>query len=966
MCLLLANLHTQGRGRLLMSGTSTTVERASQGIGNRLTDKHFQECVTKRGLDPEWIAVNCRSMTISEASERLGYPAKSDGIWLEGFNGFGQFRPNKPWKGNGQKKAPKYRTATGEEYDAMLPRHPTNKEYWTDLLELRKIAWIIDGVPCLVITEGLFKAICACFNDIPCIALAGVEQGLTPADNDPQGKRYVVETIEKLARAGFGFIIAFDADSATNNNVINAQRKLAHQLVKFKVPVYIATGLWTEQEGKGMDDYIQNHGADQFKREVMGKVVDLASWEHQFKTYFEGENQRLQAKTAAQKLAEKYRDQWKHDLKQQLWRRYDGKDWEQTPDKVFEKAVYHDLEAMPGASYETYSYVENVIKFLMLELQERDWTSYNRAEWIAFDDCVLEVATGKKHDHAPGFMFTSHLEHKCPDLKWNEGGDLLELLRSHAPSFYAWAMYAQGGDPLKVFKLLAVLNGVLTYRFSELQMFAMLIGVPGSGKGTFARLLETAVGKQNHASAKLHRLGEDNVIASIIDKQLVICPDEKKQSGDNSGILVMTGGDSIAYRQIYKPMSSSKFHGSLVVLGNGNPFFGDTVGIDRRLSLVQFNIPLPAMDTAVERKMQAEVGVLISLSLSMPKTQVEALIRGTGDGAIPDFKRQTWVHKTENDSIALFMEEMLIPASDNTYTMLGGKGDDATSLYGAYVKMCEENNSRNTFTKNNFRSHLIELCREVGWSSVRESRCGAGWRIYGISLRGTCDDTPRISDYLAGVQTQGNECRPSVDPVVDLKPLLGKDSVENVDLSYPKNNVDYKQQPMVVDVLQQSQSNSNQVYTPTQTIVDKGFEPTETCTESTPTPVEPTLTPVEPTWKQQIIDNWNDLQTLGKVILAIAETEELLQITHNYTDEQIQHIKDAANAMWKPNCASFGEYCGEKVELVEFGQKRDWKVRTASGSIIPAARGNVRPWLGIEVADTATVENSSIQTELEF
>ncbi len=33
-----------------------------------------------------------------------------------------------------------------------------------------------------------------------------------------------------------------------------------------------------------MDDYIQNHGADRFKRQVMGKVVDLAAWEKQFQT----------------------------------------------------------------------------------------------------------------------------------------------------------------------------------------------------------------------------------------------------------------------------------------------------------------------------------------------------------------------------------------------------------------------------------------------------------------------------------------------------------------------------------------------------------------------------------------------------------------------------------------------------------------------------------------------------------
>ncbi len=906
---------------------------------NRLSDRHYFECVTKRGLNPEWIAVNCRSMDIKDASDRLGYTANSAGIWLEGFNGFGQFRPNKPWKTEKEKKqkakAPKYRTATAEEYDIMLPKNPHDPNYWTDLEALKAKCWDMDGHPCLGITEGMFKAIAACSNDIPCVAVAGVEQGLTPAKNDVQGKRYLVDGLDKLAKVGFGFVLLFDADALTNQFVFEAQRKLAAQLVKFKVPVYIGTGLWSVNQGKGMDDYIQKNSAEQFKEEVMKKLVNFATWEKQFK---KDEQQELPPKAAAQELAEHYRTQWKHDLTQQTWRRYNGKVWEQIPDKVFEKAIYHDLEAMPSVKYDTYSYIENVVKFLGLELQEREWTSFNRAEWIAFSDCVLEVATGKQHEHSPGFMFTSCLDHKCPDLKFNSGGDALELLRIHAPNFYSWAMYAQSGDPLKVLKLLAIFNGVLTYRFFDLQMFVLLCGVPGSGKGTYVRLLETAVGKQNHASAKMHRLDEDNVIANIIDKQLVVCPDEKKQLGDNSGILILTGGDNIPYRQIYKPQASARFHGALVIAANSNPFVGDTTGIDRRWSLVQFDNPLPIRDSAIEKKMQAEVGVIISLCLSMSDKQVADLITGLGDGAIPDFKRQQWLHKTDNDSIALFMEEVLILAPANHYVMLGGKGDDPSTLYGAYTRMCEENNARNVYTKNNFRNHLLELCREVGWSCVKESRCGNGWRVYGVSIRDTNDSSARISDWLGGGVDQCRQCKPSVDPSVDLKPLLDKDSVGSVDLTEPKISGENHHQPMVAGVTSNPENNALNPTLPTPSAQDKdsGLHSGLHC----PTP-EPTLT-------QKIMSNWDDLQALGQIILALADTDQLRQQVQQFTTEQLKHIKEAANIAWKPGCNQTGEYCGEKVELWEFGNNRNWKVRPVSGgNIISAARGNVRPWLGI-------------------
>ncbi|BDA76461.1 hypothetical protein CAL7716_106270 (plasmid) [Calothrix sp. PCC 7716] len=130
-----------------------------------LNTRHNNKCTIKRGLAPEWIEVNCRSVSASEAKELLGYTAYSDGMWLEGANFQGQFKPDKPWESRdektGKKSRPKYRTPL-EEYDAMLPKHPENKRYWEDLEALKLLCYIINGIPCLVITEGFFKAICGC------------------------------------------------------------------------------------------------------------------------------------------------------------------------------------------------------------------------------------------------------------------------------------------------------------------------------------------------------------------------------------------------------------------------------------------------------------------------------------------------------------------------------------------------------------------------------------------------------------------------------------------------------------------------------------------------------------------------------------------------------------------------------------------------------------------------------------
>jgi putative DNA primase/helicase len=78
-----------------------------------------------------------------------------------------------------------------------------------------------------------------------------------------------------------GSSFAFDADAAINPNVNWAQRKLGHQLLKFNVPVYVATGNWemgTEGETKGMDDLIQRKGIEAF-RKALSAATDFKTWE---------------------------------------------------------------------------------------------------------------------------------------------------------------------------------------------------------------------------------------------------------------------------------------------------------------------------------------------------------------------------------------------------------------------------------------------------------------------------------------------------------------------------------------------------------------------------------------------------------------------------------------------------------------------------------------------------------------
>ena len=241
------------------NGQSSSTSEIILAIPAKLTAEH-QAQIEARGFDLAWAEANCMSCDEAKATVVLGYTAKSAGIMLMSDDlGQWQFKPDNPWTSK-DGKTPKYRTSRGE-YDAFLAKHPTIEAYWTDLEALKARCFTIDGKPYLLITEGGFKAMKGCQHNIPTVGLVGVEMGLTPK---AKGDRDLIPALKRLAEAGFGFIIAFDADATTNKNVRAAEAKLVKVLLSYGCAVRTVTGHWEEEDGKGMDDFIQNQGIEDF------------------------------------------------------------------------------------------------------------------------------------------------------------------------------------------------------------------------------------------------------------------------------------------------------------------------------------------------------------------------------------------------------------------------------------------------------------------------------------------------------------------------------------------------------------------------------------------------------------------------------------------------------------------------------------------------------------------------------
>ncbi len=704
-----------------------------------LNRKHHQECTEKRGLKPAWIEANCRSLSSHEATQRLGYTAKSGGILLEGEGIQIQFKPDKPWKNEGEKKAAKYRSPLGD-YDAMLPIHPDDPHYWADLEALKPKCYHIDGHPCLVLGEGFFKAIAGCSNDIPTIALLGVEMGLTSAKADVQGKRYLISVLEKFARAGFGFIIAFDADCASNPNVIWAQRRLGKQLLKFKVPVYSATGLWSIEQGKGMDDFIQKNGADNFKREVLGKVVNLEAWERQFaNTEADGDSpckRPPKAVAIAAHLAEKYQQLLAWHDKEQCWYCYEAEApgiWSEESDIAVGAVILAELEATVGPIFGS-AYLADVVKLLKHKLLRKRWDE--RGDLIPLIDGVLRKDTLELLPHSPSYNLTWSLP-----IRWADRSIGCDPIKT-------WMLEIMKGDRALVEVLRALLNCVIFGR-ANYQRYLEAIGPGGTGKGTFFRLATALIGDKNVFPSTLKNLEENRFeLAPAAKAKLIIITEAEKYGGEVNVLKAITGEDKnrieVKGRQ-QKCGDGFTFKGFAMLSANEPCQNADyTSGLERRRLSVPFSVQTPPeLRRDLDEEFQPYLAGLLEWVLTMPEAEVRALVVNTNK-TVPTLAKVRGEALCDANPLADWLDNCIVLDPDSkTYVGVDNSERTADWLYANYTVFMRQTNGR-PIGQRRYTKLLEDLCcNQLKFSGVKRGRDRYGSYFTGLKIRTDQDTAPR-------------------------------------------------------------------------------------------------------------------------------------------------------------------------------------------------------------------------------
>ncbi len=479
--------------------------------------------------------------------------------------------------------------------------------------------------------------------------------------------------------------------------------------------------------------------------------------------------ERPPADIIAREIAEQYKDKFKFNNSIGSWMHYEVEKqgtWAIETSEYMESLIKGILDSKGITGYGSHSYITNVLKNLRCILITRTWDEVSPLEFLPFVNGVLHISSQKLLPHHPDYHLTWQLPREYNPLA--TGWGTIENFLNEA---------TQGSDNLKRI-LLCFCNAVIKGR-ADLQKFIHIIGVGGTGKGTYLRLLQSLIGEENTLSTTLEDWCSNNFeTANAYKKRLVVFPDEDKQTGKLGKFLSLTGEDWIRAEEKGKKAFQYRYDGMVAVASNLPIFVGDSVSrITRRAITAPFNYqPPPGLRRNLEAEFEPELSAFTNYVLSIPDEVVTNTLMGLADA--PEVTAEFWENRIRTDSIAAWINDWVIcdPQAktyigNNKFEGEGGAG--VYTLFGSYVKYCHQSGFQPKAVKN-FSPELLELLKTVVKWDVRKGRDNTAKYIEGIRLR-----IPEVDDHIPTFDITLAErirtsAESSAESCVELNPLLSQ------------------------------------------------------------------------------------------------------------------------------------------------------------------------------------------------
>lgn len=406
---------------------------------------------------------------------------------------------------------------------------------------------------------------------------------------------------------------------------------------------------------------------------------------------------------------------------------YTGTVWEKlTKDKAAREmvAIYNEHDT-PYSQTSIYATIDALKLQAHIMGEERQGV-------IAFKNGVYDIHKGEIEPHSPDNWLLTHngIEYTAP-----EDGETLE---THAPFFVQWLDHSSGIDEIKASAIKAALYMILTNRH-DWQLFIEVTGQGGSGKSVFATIASLLAGERNIATGNMKSLDDPQGRANLVNRKLILLPDQSKYVGDGNGIKAITGGDSVEVNPKYEKQFSTVINAVVMAINNEPMSFTERQGgVSRRRVIFCFNnvVNKAQRDPKLVDKIKKELPVIVRHLLAEYESPIKAKIQLEAQQE----SAEAMEVKQQSDPLYAFCG-YLVALEEEIGMMMGTNTlprKPRTLIYHAYLEYLEAHGFHRPLSVTALGKSLPSVMSEYG-RALKSKRTKRGKR-YNVNLNQAAEE----------------------------------------------------------------------------------------------------------------------------------------------------------------------------------------------------------------------------------
>lgn len=461
--------------------------------------------------------------------------------------------------------------------------------------------------------------------------------------------------------------------------------------------------------------------------------------------------------------------------KEKVWYKYEASKpgcWERIGKELFHYEIVQIIKE--GGTYPNYRRIGRVEQELCGYLHAKEKMDALPPHQIAMKNGIFDLNEKKLFSHSHVHQITQTL-----DYDYNPA--------ARCPKIEHWLQQMTGESTIKQNILLAFAAASLR-KMGRLQLYLELTGAPGTGKGTWLRLMTAFLGQNNTCATTLKSLENRFELQRLQFARFAQITDAHEYGGDPAILKAITGMDLLRVEHKNKDYEADDFYfeGIVAIAANYTPQFSSgQEALSRRRVPVLLNRPVKPNDAEdliepCEKgwigKFANELPGFFNLIANIPEEAIVDTLRDK-NRLYEEYKSSKREIILDTDPLAQWVDEYLYydPTIDpktglpKLKTQVGvAQKDDSSGnfknfdsfLYASYRQWLTENGHTKWISTRNFSFQLESLLKQtLEYKESFHKRIPQGSFFFGIGFRADLE-TPDSEPLMVSESEPSKERKP--------------------------------------------------------------------------------------------------------------------------------------------------------------------------------------------------------------